>query len=47
VENPKHRHTTWDSTDIGTDANGNPATFDVANSYLGIRIGAFIFGGKN
>jgi len=31
----------------GTDANGNPATFDVANSYLGIRIGAFIFGGKN
>ncbi|WP_296620187.1 outer membrane beta-barrel protein [Marivirga sp.] len=30
----------------GTDTNGNPATFDVANSYLGIRIGAFLFGGK-
>ncbi|HET8859420.1 hypothetical protein [Marivirga sp.] len=31
----------------GVDSNGDPATFDVANSYLGIRIGAFIFGGKN
>lgn len=30
----------------GVDSNGDPATFDVANSYLGIRIGAFIFGGK-
>lgn len=31
----------------GVDTNGNATTFDVANSYLGIRIGAFIFGGKN
>jgi len=30
----------------GVDSNGNATTFDVANSYLGIRIGAFIFGGK-
>ncbi|WKK82092.1 OmpW family outer membrane protein [Marivirga arenosa] len=30
----------------GVDVNGNAATFDVANSYLGIRLGAFIFGGK-
>ncbi|WP_375579058.1 hypothetical protein ABWH96_18890 [Marivirga tractuosa] len=30
----------------GFDTNGDPATFDVANSYLGIRVGAFLFGGK-
>ncbi len=30
----------------GFDSTGDPATFDIANSYIGIRIGAFIFGGK-
>lgn len=30
----------------GFDANGNPKTFEVKNSYLGIRIGAFFFGGR-
>ncbi|MGJ3234588.1 hypothetical protein [Marivirga sp.] len=30
----------------GVDDQGNATTFDVANSYLGIRIGAFLFGGK-
>lgn len=28
------------------DANANPTTVDIKNSYLGIRLGAFIFGGK-
>jgi hypothetical protein len=30
----------------GFDSSGNPKTFDVKNSYLGIRIGAFFFGGR-
>jgi outer membrane protein W len=30
----------------GVNDQGNATTFDVANSYIGIRIGAFIFGGK-
>ncbi|MBK6265079.1 outer membrane beta-barrel protein [Marivirga sp. S37H4] len=31
----------------GVDNNGNETTFDIKNSYMGIRIGAFIFGGRN
>lgn len=38
-------------TSIEIDSNGNAVTttetLDIKNSYLGIRIGAFIFGGKN
>ena len=38
-------------TEITFDSSGNAVTttesFDIKNSYLGIRMGAFIFGGKN
>jgi hypothetical protein len=30
----------------GFDNNGNPKNFDVKNSYLGVRIGGFFFGGR-
>jgi hypothetical protein len=29
------------------DINGNGQTYEIKNSYIGIRIGAFIFGGRN
>lgn len=32
---------------IGTDFDGNIKKYDVKNSYIGIRIGGFFFGGRN
>jgi hypothetical protein len=31
---------------IGTDFNGNITKYDVKNSYIGIRVGGFFFGGR-
>lgn len=31
----------------GFDVNGNATTFDIKNSYIGIRFGGFFFGGRN